>query len=169
VRDLEIRGAGNILGKQQHGHIAAVGFYLYCRLLERSVQRLKGEAPAAPPGAVLDFESHGALSPDYVADEAQRVEMYRKWAAISSEEDLERWRNELRDRFGPPPEAVEALALEARLKLAAGRAGADSVSRMGSDFVFRRGKEIVLVADLPHQVHPREAYRLLIKKLESAR
>jgi transcription-repair coupling factor (superfamily II helicase) len=166
VRDLEIRGAGNILGKQQHGHIAAVGFDLYCRLLERSVKRLKGEAPKAPPPAELDFEIQGALEPGYVADQSQRVEMYRRWAAATSAEEVAAWKASLRDRFGPLPEPAEILAEEALLGLAAGRAGADRVGRMGRDYVFRRGKEIVRVIPLPPASSPRESYRLLRKELE---
>ncbi len=166
VRDLEIRGAGNILGKQQHGHIAAVGFDLYCRLLDRSVRRLKGEAPPASPPADLDFEIRGSLDPGYVPDQSQRVEMYRRWAAAASAEEIASWRADLRDRFGPLPEPAEILAEEGLLRIAAGRAGADLVGRMGRDYVFRRGKEILRVIPTSPSAGPRETCRLLRKELE---
>jgi transcription-repair coupling factor (superfamily II helicase) len=133
LRDLEIRGAGNLLGAEQSGHITAVGFDLYCQLLKRSVAQLKGE-PAPPIIEVevkLDFitlstaagEDSSAVIPGlYLEDENLRVAAYRKIAAAATEAEIDEFYREFRDRFGPLPRALDHLLRIARLRvLAAGR------------------------------------------------
>ena len=133
LRDLEIRGSGNLLGAAQSGHIAAIGFGLYCQLLRRTVARLKGEAPPTLVDVelALDFldPSPGADGPraaaipyDYVEDDAQRMNLYRRLAEAAAPQEIAALRAELADRYGPPPPAAErALRLAALRILAASR------------------------------------------------
>ena len=120
LRDLEIRGSGNLLGAEQHGHIAAVGFDLYTKLLEEAVRELRGEpaAPSLDPTVTVDVE---ALLPEaYVPEVNQRLTLYKRLADVTAPEELEGLRAELADRFGPPPPAVDGLldvvALRARAR-----------------------------------------------------
>ncbi len=119
MRDLEIRGAGNILGNQQSGHIAAVGYELYCQLLDNSVRELKGQARRAPLEVTVDLPWTAYLPRDYVAGQRQRIEAYRRLARVRGLDRLEDFRQELRDRFGPPPEPAEWLLRLAELRLLA--------------------------------------------------
>ncbi len=109
MNDLELRGAGNLLGREQSGEVTAVGFELYTEMMEQAIRELRGE-PAAP-----DFEPELQLGipayiPDsYVPDESERLILYRRMARAESVEDFDDLRDELRDRFGPVPTLVENL------------------------------------------------------------
>jgi transcription-repair coupling factor (superfamily II helicase) len=118
MRDLEIRGAGNLLGAQQHGHIATVGFELYCRLLEEAVQELKegGQVIEKPPDPVLDLNTDAYLTGEYIADAMHKMEIYQRIAAIRSEEQIIDLIDELVDRFGDMPTPVLNLLSVARIK-----------------------------------------------------
>ena len=130
LRDLEIRGAGNILGAQQSGHITAIGFGLYCQLLKRTVARLRDESipPVIDVDAHLDFlelspraagdESAAMLPYGYIEDESVRVEIYRKLAETTSRSDVDSLKQELADRFGPVPPPVDRLLKVAALRMA---------------------------------------------------
>jgi transcription-repair coupling factor (superfamily II helicase) len=144
LADLEIRGAGNILGGEQSGHMAAVGFDLYSRLLAEAVEEqkagLEGRAPVVErPQAVLDLPLDAHLPDDYVPDEAQKLELYRRLARARSDGDLAAFRQELTDRFGPPPGPVQRLVEVAELRLDAESAGVSSVSREDGLLVVRFG------------------------------
>ena len=128
LRDLEIRGAGNLLGPEQHGHIAAVGFQLYCRLLEEAVNEVKGQPVQRPPEPSLDLPVDAYLPDSYVPDSGQKVELYRRIAGATSGEELDALAAEMEDRFGPLPPAVRNLLEVARLKLLAQEAGVGSVA-----------------------------------------
>jgi transcription-repair coupling factor (superfamily II helicase) len=119
LRDLEIRGAGNILGTQQSGHIAAVGYEMYCQLLEEAVRRLKQEPPRTPLEVTVDLPWAAYLPRDYVAGQRLRIEVYRRLARVRRRDRLEDFRQELRDRFGPPPAPAEWLLRLAELRLLA--------------------------------------------------
>jgi transcription-repair coupling factor (superfamily II helicase) len=121
LRDLEIRGAGNILGTQQSGHIAAVGYELYCQLLENSVRRLKNLPVRVPLEVTVDLPWHAYLPRDYVPGQRLRIEVYRRLARIRRLERFQDFRGELRDRFGPIPEPTEWLLRLAELRLLAAR------------------------------------------------
>ncbi len=136
VRDLEIRGAGNILGPQQSGHIAMVGYELYCQLLEQAVRRLK----RLPPKEVIEVEINlpcAAYFPNqYVPDFRAKIDLYRRLVRVNTREELDGFRAELRDRFGPlPPEAENLLEL-AELRLAASRWAIRSIRLEDKDVVF---------------------------------
>jgi transcription-repair coupling factor (superfamily II helicase) len=121
MRDLEIRGAGNILGTQQSGHIAAVGYELYCQLLENAVRRIRNQPLRTPLEVTLDLPWQAYLPRDYVPGQRLRIEVYRRLARIRRRERLEDFRQELRDRFGPIPESAEWLLRLAELRLLASR------------------------------------------------
>jgi transcription-repair coupling factor (superfamily II helicase) len=121
MRDLEIRGAGNILGTQQSGHIAAVGYEMYCQLLEESVRRLKDLPVKTPLDVTVDLPWPAFLPRDYVPGQKLKIEVYRRLARVRKLERLEDFQSELRDRFGPPPEAAVWLLRLAELRLLAAR------------------------------------------------
>jgi transcription-repair coupling factor (superfamily II helicase) len=121
MRDLEIRGAGNLLGAEQSGHITAVGFELYCQLLKQSVSSLKGEKvkPRVEVRIALDFLPELHVPEKYISEPQRRIEIYRKLAQANEKAALENLQKEMRDRFGPLPPAVELLLTVAELKILA--------------------------------------------------
>ncbi len=144
LSDLEIRGAGNILGGEQSGHMAAVGFDLYSRLLAEAVEEVKArrelrEPILAPTQAVLDLPIDAHLPDGYVPDEAQKLELYRRLARARSADDVAAFRREAADRFGPLPPPVVRLVEVAELRLAAEAAGIASISREDGQLVVRFG------------------------------
>ena len=142
LKDLEIRGAGNLLGVEQHGHIAAVGFDLYCRLLAEAVEELRGKAPAArkAPPVSIDLPLAAYLPPDYVADDATRLNLYQRLSLATTEEDVGKIALEIRDRFGVPPVEALNLLFLVQLKAAAARAGIQSIAAEGQQIVLRLGE-----------------------------
>ncbi|MCL6639004.1 MAG: transcription-repair coupling factor [Firmicutes bacterium] len=128
MRDLEIRGAGNILGAEQHGHIAAVGFDLYARLLEEAVREARGEAPPAAVETTVELPVEAYIPDRYVPDTDQKVEIYKRIAALGSLEELSELADEFMDRFGDPPEPVRNLLAVSRVRVLAGKLKARTVS-----------------------------------------
>jgi transcription-repair coupling factor (superfamily II helicase) len=114
--DLELRGAGNLLGAEQHGHIAAVGFETYCRMLEDALRSLQGQEVEAPVRTALRLHVDIHIPPEYIADEAQRLQTYKRVAGIARPEDRELVLSELADRYGRVPLPVKNLADYALLK-----------------------------------------------------
>ncbi|MBI2781691.1 MAG: transcription-repair coupling factor [Chloroflexi bacterium] len=144
LSDLEIRGAGNILGGEQSGHMAAVGFDLYSRLLAEAVEERKAQrenrAPVlVAPQAVIDLPLEAHLPDDYVPEEAQKLELYRRLARARTPGDVAAFRQEVTDRFGPMPLPVQRLAEVAELRLAAEAVGVASMSREEGQLVVRFG------------------------------
>jgi transcription-repair coupling factor (superfamily II helicase) len=134
MRDLEIRGAGNILGTRQHGFIAAVGFELYCRLLEEAVRAIKGEEPPAgkKPDVKLEIPLDAFIPNDYIADGASRIEVYQELSSADTIDSLAAIENSLVDRFGPLPDNVISLLLLVRIKCTAAAVGVSRVVVSGS-------------------------------------
>ncbi len=128
MRDLEIRGAGNLLGESQSGHIAAVGYDLYVQMVSEAVAELKGEQLSAPAEINLDLPVEAHLPGDYVAKEEQRLEAYRRLAAVTDEQQVDDLRREWEDRYGPVPPAAEALLAVARLRAECHRTGVRQVT-----------------------------------------
>ena len=140
MRDLEMRGAGDILGTRQHGHIVAIGFHLYTRLLAQAVQRLRsqegGEEMEAPGGLAepasmpvsVELPLPSAIPADYVSDRDLRLQIYRRLADIRVEPELEALAGELAERFGPPPPELENLLYQLRVKLLAAGADVEGIS-----------------------------------------
>ncbi|MEM0969885.1 MAG: transcription-repair coupling factor, partial [Verrucomicrobiota bacterium] len=187
MRDLEIRGAGNLLGTQQSGHIAAVGFDLYCRLLKRSVSKLKGEATTRTMDVVLDLdflclsEAEYTLTPDgrlpaflphqYVPDAKARISGYRELAEVGTVKELRRTQSHWEDRFGRKPEAVVNLLVCAEIKCRAAQKNVSAVEVRGDKLIIiRRGKGMQLDGRYPRLEEVEAGDRLLevrewIKKL----
>ncbi len=128
MRDLEIRGAGNLLGQAQSGHIAAVGYDLYCQMVTEAVSEMKGEEVKAPSEFKLDVPTDAHLPSTYVPKEALRLEAYRRLAAIETEADVDDIRNEWEDRYGPLPAPAEALLMIGRLRAECHRLGLKDIS-----------------------------------------
>ncbi len=135
MKDLEIRGAGNILGQEQSGHIAAVGFELYCQLLKEAVSRLQNNAPTTFRSFTLNLEFVSSsispveckvqccLPPQYIEDEAMRIKLYRRLNTLMTPDEVDQFKAELQDRFGPLPSAVIHLMQYYRIKALACKAG----------------------------------------------
>jgi transcription-repair coupling factor (superfamily II helicase) len=138
LSDLEIRGAGNILGAEQHGFMAAVGFELYTRMLAEAVDVRRGRVVGVEPAPVrMDLPGSAYLPDAYVGDSGAKLEMYRRFAAIRSDGDAEQLRAELRDRFGPIPEPVEGLFRAVAVRMAAEAAGVPEVRAEARTVTFK--------------------------------
>jgi transcription-repair coupling factor (superfamily II helicase) len=127
--DLELRGAGNLLGGEQSGHIDAVGFELYTTMLERTIKELKGEISEEALETQLNLGLNIRIPPEYIAEENQRLRMYKRVAAVESAQQLVDVRSELQDRYGAPPPAVRNLLEYAELKLMAEKVGVAGIDR----------------------------------------
>ena len=125
--DLEIRGAGNLLGGTQSGHIAAVGYDLYCQMVSEAVAELKGEEVEVPAEVKIEVPLDANLPPDYVTREDLRLEAYRRLATVRTQAEVDDIRAEWQDRYGPPPERAEALLSVARLRAECHRTGVREV------------------------------------------
>jgi transcription-repair coupling factor (superfamily II helicase) len=143
LRDLELRGAGNLLGAEQSGHAQAVGFDMYLRWLEEEVRALKGTGEegrerSSPPDVTLDLPAH--LPDDYVPDDEAKLDIYRRLARAEQPCEIQAVREELRDRFGPPPDDAQRLLLVAELRALGARVGLETVLVRGDEarLTFRR-------------------------------
>jgi transcription-repair coupling factor (superfamily II helicase) len=144
LSDLEIRGAGNILGAEQHGHVAAVGFDLYTRLLAEAVEEQKAEFEGRPavverPAPPSTCRSTPTCRTTYVPETAQKLELYRRLGRVRTAGELAAFRQELVDRFGPLPQPVLRLLEVVELRMAAENAGIASISREEGELVVRLG------------------------------
>jgi transcription-repair coupling factor (superfamily II helicase) len=127
--DLELRGAGNLLGGEQSGHIEAIGFELYTQMLERAVREMKGEAGAEEAGVQMNLGLNIRIPTEYISEENQRLRMYKRVAGVETESQLKDVRSELTDRYGPPPLSVRNLLDYAVLKLQAMAVGVTAIDR----------------------------------------
>jgi transcription-repair coupling factor (superfamily II helicase) len=143
IRDLELRGAGDILGARQSGQVASIGLDLYTRLLAREVALLRslrdGTAPPEPEASpvTIDLPLTIGLPQSYIGDQPLRLQMYRRVASLDSESSIRAFEDELTDRFGKLPQPALNLTYQARLKLHAIRMGAQSITTEGNRFVLR--------------------------------
>jgi transcription-repair coupling factor (superfamily II helicase) len=164
MRDLEIRGAGNILGTEQSGHILAIGFEFYCRLLKTAVAKLKGEkAPGRPDIKVrLDFIASDPatarpgqlpawIPPGYIAEPKERIAAHRALAEAESLPALDQLKNHWRDRYGRLPPPARHLLKTAAVRLRAAAAGVDLVETEENVLRLRRGGDFIMIG---HR-HPR--------------
>ncbi len=137
LRDLEIRGAGSILGARQHGHMEAVGYDMYVKLLSEAIAERKGEAPKRKAEeCLIDVALEAHIPESYIEDLAQRIDVYKKIAAIQSEEDVGDVVDELIDRFGEPPQSVYGLAEVARLRGSASALGLREICERSGSLLF---------------------------------
>jgi transcription-repair coupling factor (superfamily II helicase) len=147
LRDLEIRGAGNILGAEQSGHIQMVGYQMYCDLLAETVRKLKNEPVEAEPTAVIDLGLAAYIPKNYIPADRYRMDIYRKIAAAKTPEDLKQMKSELADVYGPVPDEVKLLLELAELRIKASRLGIKSIVASGKDLIFSFAKDSAAQAD----------------------
>lgn len=176
MRDLELRGAGDLIGTRQHGHIAAVGFHLYTRLLAQAVQQQRALAgdKAIPPSLAdlaqvyaprpivnVDLPLAATIPKEYIGDRDTRLRLYRRLAEIRRLDQVDALQSEFADRFGPPPREVEALFYQLKVKLLAETAGVVSVFSEGNQIVM---KYPTLPEDAPPRVVPYAAPDMRVSK-----
>ena len=137
MRDLEIRGAGNMMGSSQHGHMAAIGYDLYCRMLEDTVKLIKGDINKEPVETTVDIKADAFISADYIEDEIQKIEVYKKIAAIDSYEEYEDIKEELEDRYSKIPNPVRNLMDIAYIKSQAKSLFIEEIKETPKEIVFR--------------------------------
>lgn len=136
MRDLELRGAGNLLGAQQHGQMEAVGYDLYCKMLNEAVQEAKGIEVQESFETTIDIRIHAYIPDQYIANEYQKLDIYKRIAAIETQEEYEDMMEELLDRFGDPPKTVQNLLAVASLKALAHRIYLTEVKQQGESLRF---------------------------------
>lgn len=141
MRDLEIRGAGNMMGSSQHGHMAAIGYDLYCRMLEDTVKLIKGEIEQEPIETTVDIKIDAYIPSTYIEDEIQKIEVYKKIAAIENMNDYNDIKDELEDRYSVIPEAVYNLMDIAYIKSLAKILLIEEIKEMPKEvrFKFQKG------------------------------
>jgi transcription-repair coupling factor (superfamily II helicase) len=147
LRDLEIRGAGNILGAAQSGHIQLVGYQMYCDLLAEAVRKLKNEPVEPIPAAVIDLGFAAYIPKSYIPADRYRMDIYRKIATTKTAEDLKLLKSELADIYGPVPDDVELLLELAYLRIKASKRDIKSIVTSGEDLIFSFVKESSANAD----------------------
>ena len=167
LRDLELRGAGELLGRQQHGHVAAVGFTLYTQMLERAVENRKAEREGQPPppppiGTItIDLPLAVGLPPDYIDDAKLRLRLYRRLAAIRHASEIDQFAEELRDRFGALPEEAQNLMYQLELKVLARNANIPNIAI--------QSQQITLQPEWDTEVAPPQIARLRRRLADRAR
>ena len=145
MKDLEIRGAGNLLGTEQSGHMMTVGYELYCKMIDEALRRLKGEkVQETEKEVVIDIRTDAFIPSDYITDENVRLDIYKRISGIASDRDIEDVAEELTDRFGEVPKQVDSLMKVAFIKEQARRAGMNVISLTpdGVRFGFPQGAEL---------------------------
>ncbi|MCC6737520.1 MAG: transcription-repair coupling factor [Planctomycetia bacterium] len=155
TRDLEIRGAGNILGKEQSGHIAAVGYEMFCRMLDQAVRKARKLPPPLDVEAAVDFPVDAFIPEEYVPGDRVRIELYRRICKAKSREELDAVKTEFHDRFGPPPEPVQSLLTIAEVRVGASKHDLSTIGQGGTRIVakFRiRATAEMLKAKFPGRV-----------------
>jgi transcription-repair coupling factor (superfamily II helicase) len=173
MHDLEIRGAGNILGAEQHGHVTAVGFELYAQLLEEAVNEQRGLRTGAPASSavVVDLALSTAIPDQYIPARARKLEMYRRIAELRELDELVALREELNDRYGPPPEPMRNLLYGVEVKLRAAKAGATEVRVRGAELRIVMGRDLddanrkILLSVFPKAQHGQRQVRASIVDL----
>jgi transcription-repair coupling factor (superfamily II helicase) len=143
MTDLEIRGAGNLLGSQQSGHVAAVGFDMYTTLLKDAIDRMRGQPKDERPQITVDLPFDVLIPAAYVPDERERLALYRRIATLESEDDIKPFEDELRDRFGVPPRSVRNLLTQVRVKFLAERAHITTVILRGEALIIKGERRIL--------------------------
>ena len=137
MRDLEIRGAGNLLGSEQHGHMEAVGYDLYCKLLNESVKEIQGRSTVQENyETAIDLDVDAFIPDRYIRNEAQKLDIYKRIAGITSEEEYDDMLEELMDRFGEPPKSVQNLLAIAWLKAMAHQVYVTELTQKGNEIRF---------------------------------
>ena len=158
MRDLEIRGAGNLLGAEQSGHMEAVGYDLYCKMLNEAVKEEKGIVVEERFETSVDIVTNAYIPITYVANEVQKLDIYKRIAGVETEEEAEEMLEELIDRFGEPPKSVQNLLLIARLKFFAHSLYIKEITQRGNELrlvMYEKAKiDAVQIPKLVESCHP---------------
>ncbi|MDE7183069.1 MAG: transcription-repair coupling factor [Lachnospiraceae bacterium] len=151
MKDLEIRGAGNLLGERQHGHMEAVGYDLYCKMLNEAVKTLKGTKKVNDDfGTYVDMDVDAFIPPEYIVNEVQKLEIYKRIASLENEAECDDMRKELKDRFGTVPKSVENLIQISLIRVMAHRRYVTEIKgKMGQITFFMEPYAPVHVERLP--------------------
>ena len=148
MRDLEIRGAGNLLGAEQHGHMEAVGYDLYCKMLNEAVKHLKGEMEEEESyNTTIDLNVDAYIPASYIPNEYQKLDVYKRIASIENEEEMDDMVEELIDRFGDIPRKVQQLLNIAALKASAHQAYIIAIEQKGEEYKFTMYEKAKVKAD----------------------
>lgn len=153
LKDLEIRGAGNIMGSAQHGHMSTVGYDLYCKMLEDTIKLIKGEIDKEPVETSIEIKVDAYIPGNFISDEVQKIEVYKKIAAIESLEDLMDVQEELEDRFSDIPDSVNNLMTIAYVRSIG--------KRLGIEEIKEAKDEIVMTFESKDRIHPELAKAIL--------
>ncbi|MCC7146717.1 MAG: transcription-repair coupling factor, partial [Phycisphaeraceae bacterium] len=137
MRDLEIRGAGNLLGAEQSGHIAAVGYEMYCKLLEQEARKLRQETVVEPVKTHIELGIVGRITPQYIPSDKYRMDAYRRLSRAAAVQELELVRHDMVDAYGPAPALVQTLLDLTELRILASLAGIKGIQLDGQDVIFR--------------------------------
>lgn len=181
MRDLEIRGAGNMMGSSQHGHMSNVGYDLYCRMLEDTIKLIKGEIDMEPVETVVDIKVDAFIPSEYIENEIQKIEVYKKIAAIENVEDYQYVKEELEDRYSTIPKSVYNLMDIAYIKSKAKSLNIEEIKEKGNEIIFefqnreRTNKELFVELLKSHKENilirlgekPAFSYRFKEEKKES--
>ena len=161
MRDLEIRGAGNLLGAQQHGHMDSVGYDMYCKLLSDAVSTQRGETIPEPFETTIDISVDAYIPDPFIPDEQQKLEIYKKIALITNQQDYYDVQEEIEDRFGTPPRSVTNLLEVALMKAHARHIGVLSVNQKGQNIVITFKTDATVNVDRLTQIVQKNPSRLL--------
>ncbi|MCL2203062.1 MAG: transcription-repair coupling factor [Defluviitaleaceae bacterium] len=167
MRDLEIRGAGNLLGAQQHGHMDAIGYDMYCKLLSDAVSGLKGEPPVEAFETTIDISVDAYIPDRFIPDEQQKLEIYKKIALITAQGDYFDVQEEIEDRFGTPPRPVANLLEVALMKAHAQSIGVISVTQKGQSIVLTFRPDATVDVDKLTRIVQKNPARLLFTMAQS--
>jgi transcription-repair coupling factor (superfamily II helicase) len=137
LKDLEIRGAGNMMGSSQHGHMASIGYDLYCRMLEDTIKLVRGDIDQEPVETTVELKVDAYIPKDYIKDEAQKIEVYKKIAAIESYEDMTDIQEELEDRFSNIPPSVYNLINISYIRSMGKKLGIEEIKEKKEEIIFQ--------------------------------
>ena len=163
MRDLEIRGAGNMMGSSQHGHMSAVGYDLYCRMLEDTIKVIKGEIDDVPVDTTVDIKIDAYIPDNYITDEMQKIEIYKKIAAIENKEDYDYIIDELEDRYSEIPKSVYNLMDIAYIKSKAKLMGVEEIKEKGDEILFLYGSKKKLKKEFCKHLLEKNKERIMIE------
>ena len=137
LKDLEIRGAGNMMGSSQHGHMASIGYDLYCKMLEDTIKEKKGETNIEPIETTVEIKVDAYIPNDYIKDESQKIEIYKKIASISSYDDYMDVQEELEDRYSNIPLSVQNLMDIAYIRSIAKELRIEEIKEKGEEILIQ--------------------------------
>ena len=163
MRDLEIRGAGNMMGSAQHGHMASIGYDLYCRMLEDTIKVVRGDIEKEPIETTLEIKVDAYIPGTYIEDEVQKIEVYKKIAAIDGHSDMMEIQEELEDRFADIPKSVNNLMTIAYLRSVAKKLGIYEIKQIGNEILFRFDNKESLSGKLASAVMDKYTKEIMFK------